>query len=98
MAAVNLSFGDDEVVEIPWSVVDEAGDPVIPTAIAVHLDGASGPVVGTLTDNLDGTGTWDLDVATDLADSVYSWHFLVTVGDEVRRPSGMSGTLRVVSP
>lgn len=96
--SVTLEFGDDEVVEVPWSLVDDAGAPIVPDTVVVHLDAHSGTTsTGTVTDNGDGTGVWTIDM-TALTEHSYHWHFLVSIGDEDRRPKGMYGTLKVVRP
>ena len=95
----DYSQGDSETRTRGWTTVDDAGDPVIPSAITFYARGGGTEVTWTtatgVTNSGDGTGTWTI-TAGDLEPGVYTWWALATVGSEVIIPQDMTGTLRVL--
>jgi hypothetical protein len=90
---------DTETRTRGWATVDEAGDPIIPSAITFYARSSGTDVTWTtatgVTDNGDGTGTWTI-TAGDLEPGTYLWWALATVGTEVIIPEDMTGTLRIL--
>jgi hypothetical protein len=96
-AAALIRLGADEVMTVPWSLVDESGAPVVPDVVEVLIGSAATP--GDVVHIEGGTGIWRIDAAAIVAVAGRSptWHFRVTVGDETRRPAGMSGRLVITN-
>lgn len=96
----DYSQADTETRTRGWETVDDAGAPIIPTAITFHARGGGADTTwtvgdGSVTDNGDGTGTWTLS-AGELDPGTYLWWALAEVGTEVIIPEDMTGTLRIL--